>query len=230
MLQPLVELCWAQKPRDRPSFAEVVERPELAAAEQAQRGGTSGQDDAHLAEKVNAGLAMMQQVLKGQQDMRSDLKALRQLSEAQFETLSTLMQGADKLAPKLICFLPAVECKQQGTLKAWLGKLRQPKDWFNQRVRIFFIDPVTLALAQTNPDGDCNGQGFELVFPKAWVAKAMPYVKLGLTVLKVAAVAGKLGGIRRYNHAAVAYTENVARSVKYMEEVRASGRAACPLM
>ena len=80
-------------------------------------------------------------------------------------------------------------------VKAWLGKLRQPKDWFNQRVRIFFIDPVTLALAQTNPDGDGNGQGFELVFPKAWVAKAMPYVKLGLTVLKVAAVAGKLGGI-----------------------------------
>lgn len=40
---------------------------------------------------------------------------------------------------------------------------------------------------------------------------------------------GKLGGIRRYNHAAVAYTENVARSVKYMEEVHVGCRTAVVL-
>ena len=45
-------------------------------------------------------------------------------------------------------------------------------------------------LAPTN-----GGKGFEVVFPKEWVAKALPYVKVGLTVLKVAAIAGKLSGI-----------------------------------
>ena len=87
-------------------------------------------------------------------------QALSMLS-AQSKMLTTLLQGVDKLAPKLICFLPAVEYK-----KGWLGTLKSPKDWFNQRVRIFFIDPLTLTLAKTN-----DGNGFELDFPKDWVAR-----------------------------------------------------------
>jgi hypothetical protein len=47
-----------------------------------------------------------------------------------------------------------------------------------------------LRLADTN-----GGEGFEIAFPRAWVAKALPYIKVGLTLVKVAAVAGKLGGI-----------------------------------
>jgi hypothetical protein len=57
-------------------------------------------------------------------------------------------------------------------------------------LQVFFIDPLWLSLAATN-----DGEGFEIVFPKAWVAKALPYVKISLTMLKVAAVAGKLSGL-----------------------------------
>ena len=76
----------------------------------------------------------------------------------------------------------------------WWEKALSPKDWLNQRVLVFFFDPIQLKLADTNPDDDGKGQGFEIVFPKAWVVKAMPYVKLGLAVLKAAAIAGRLSG------------------------------------
>ena len=115
---------------------------------------------------------------------------------AQFKMLSTLLEGVDKLAPKLICFLPAeLTAKDQPD---WLDKLKarvpHPRDWFTQRVRIFFFAPDLakpghFKLAATN-----EGEGFEVAFPKAWVAKAMPYVKLGLTVLKAAAAIGRLTG------------------------------------
>ena len=139
---------------------------------------------------LRRGSADRKQLLSGLREVGSDVKAILQMSEAHFKLLSTLMKGVDKLAPKLICFLPVVEYKKEGKVKGWLSTLKSPGDWFNQRVRIFFIDPITLTLAETN-----GGKGFELDFPKLWVAKAMPYVKLGLTLLKVAAVAGKLAGI-----------------------------------
>ena len=121
--------------------------------------------------------------------VHQDVKAIRALSEAHFKMLSTLLSGVDKLAPKLICFLP-VGFKQKGQLKSWVSRLKKsPKDWFNQRVLVFFFDPW-LRLADTN-----GGEGFEIAFPRAWVAKALPYIKVGLTLVKVAAVAGKLGGI-----------------------------------
>ena len=123
-------------------------------------------------------------IKSGLTEIKSDVKAIIQMSEAHFKMLSTLLSGVDKLAPKLICFLPVAENK------SWLHTFKNPKDWFKQRVRIFFIDPFELTLAETN-----GGKGFELDFPNDWVAKSLPYVKLGLTVLKVAAVAGRLGGI-----------------------------------
>ena len=63
-------------------------------------------------------------------------------------------------------------------------------DMLRTVMQVFFIDPIHFSLANTN-----DGNGFEIVFPKDWVAKALPYVKVGLTVLKVAAVAGKLAGL-----------------------------------
>lgn len=135
-------------------------------------------------------LAMQQQMAQDVRKIKTDVNAVLKLSEAHFRMLYTLLVGVDELAPKLICFLPAEDIKARGHLRGWLNKLTSPKDWFNQRVRIFFIDPITHAFAKTN-----NGDGFEIEFPKVWVARAMPYVKLGLTVLKVAVVAGKLGGI-----------------------------------
>jgi hypothetical protein len=73
-----------------------------------------------------------------------------------------------------------------------LRRLKTPKDWFSQRVRVYFFDPIGLRLAPTNVDEHGVAQGFELAFPKAWMKRAMPYVKLGLCALKVASVAGKV--------------------------------------
>ena len=163
----------------QPAYGDTVSKAFEAHAERMD------QKMDQLLQGQRRGSGRLKQLHREQQEMRSDLKAILQMGEAHFKMLSTLMHGVDKLAPKLICFLPAVEYK-----KGWLSALKSPKDWFNQRVRIFFVDPITLTLAQTN-----GGKGFELKFPKEWVAKAMPYVKLGLTLLKVAAVAGKLAGI-----------------------------------
>mmetsp|Transcript_20805 Transcript_20805/g.52819 ORF Transcript_20805/g.52819 Transcript_20805/m.52819 type:complete len:294 (-) Transcript_20805:228-1109(-) len=109
--------------------------------------------------------------------------------------LSTLLKGVDSVAPKLICFLPVSAVREDSADKnRWWRKALSPNDWLNQRVLVFFFDPIQLKLAATNPDAEGKGQGFEIAFPKAWVVKAMPYVKLGLTVLKAAAIAGRLSG------------------------------------
>ena len=112
-------------------------------------------------------------------------QVLKQL-KAQFQVLSTLLHGLDKLAPKLICFLP-VDAIGNGS-KKWSSKLN-PRSWLNTPVRLFFFDPIRLTLAPTN-----NGEGFVITYPKEWVVKAMPYIKLGLTTLKVAYIAGRLAG------------------------------------
>ena len=114
---------------------------------------------------------------------------------ANFKMLSTLLKGVDSVAPKLICFLPVSAVREGSTNKdQWWRKVLSPKDWLNQRVLVFFFDPIQLKLAATNPDAEGKAQGFEITFPKEWVVKAMPYVKLGLAVLKAAAIAGRLSG------------------------------------
>jgi len=125
------------------------------------------------------------ELLSSQEEIKVGIERLCKMGEAHFKMLSTLLKGVDELAPKLICFLPV----STGS-KGWLNTLKSPQDWLSQNVCIFFVDPISLQLAQTN-----DGEGFVLKFPKAWVARALPYVKLGLTMLKVAAVAGKLSGI-----------------------------------
>ena len=121
-------------------------------------------------------------------------QVLNQL-KAQFQVLSTLLHGVDKLAPKLICFLP-VDAIDNSSRK-WSSKvdLLNPRSWLNKSVRLFFFDPISLTLAPTNASEEFpNGEGFLLTYPKEWVAKAMPYIKLGLTTLKVAYIAGRLAG------------------------------------
>jgi len=122
-------------------------------------------------------------------------KAVEMLS-AQSTMLTTLLLGSHA-APKLVLFLPTAEESSSGKGKggSWLKKASKalsPADWLNHRVRVFFVDPITYEVAKTHPNKDGDAEGFELKFPKEWVAKAMPYVKLGLTVLKVAAAAGRL--------------------------------------
>jgi len=121
-------------------------------------------------------------------------QVLKQL-KAQFTVLSTLLHGVDTLAPKLICFLP-VDVIGKGS-KKWSSKVNslKPRSWLNKEVRLFFFDPIRLTLAPTNASEEFpNGEGFVLTYPKEWVAKAMPYIKLGLTTLKVAYIAGRLAG------------------------------------
>ena len=105
---------------------------------------------------------------------------------------STVLSGvAPKfLAPRLICFLPADGIDNTSN-QSFSTKIKsfKPRNLFNNKVRIFFFDPIRLTLAPTN-----NGEGFELTYPQEWVAKAMPYVKLGLITLKVAYIAGRLAG------------------------------------
>ncbi|KAL1495252.1 hypothetical protein AB1Y20_017113 [Prymnesium parvum] len=147
-------------------------------------------------------------------EVKSDVKVVLHLSEAHFKLLSTLLKGADRLAPKLICFLPT-KFKEKGKL---LDLIRHPKAWFSQRVRVFFVDPISLTLANTN-----GGDGFELVFPKDWVTKALPYVKVGLTVLKVAAVAGKLAGFPAIPDLKAVMGEWVDSQLEAVNELRSHG-------
>ena len=117
-----------------------------------------------------------------------------------FTMLSTLLKDVASVAPKLICFLP-VDAIQETNQERWWRMAFSPRDWLNQRILIFFVDPIRLTLAHTN-----GGKGFEMVFPKAWVVKVLPYVKLGLAVLKIAAIAGRLSGLPVPNIAGVAGT------------------------
>ena len=117
-------------------------------------------------------------------------KAIEMLSDIS-TMLTTLLLG-NQAAPKLVLFLPVAQVTGKGISS--LKKALSPKDWLNHRVRIFFVDPLTYTVAKTHPNDKGEAEGFELTFPKEWVVKAMPYIKLGLTALKVAAAAGKLTG------------------------------------
>ncbi len=117
--------------------------------------------------------------------------ALQRMEAKTIEMLTTLLLGT-QAAPKLVLFLPVAQVTGKGI--SWLKKALSPEDWLNHRVRIFFVDPLTYTVAKTNPNDKGEAEGFELTFPKEWVVKAMPYIKLGLTVLKVAAATGKLTG------------------------------------
>jgi len=147
-------------------------------------------------DEIKEGISKVREEQEKQNKMllRIDLKidqVLHQLS-VQLKVLSTVLSGvAPKfLAPRLICFLPADAFGNTSDQK-WLAKIKsfQPRNLFNETVRVFFFDPIRLTLAPTN-----GGEGFELTYPKEWVVKAMPYVKLGLITLKVAYIAGRLAG------------------------------------
>ena len=117
-----------------------------------------------------------------------------EMLSAQSTMLATVLLGT-QAAPKLILFLPVDQETGNGEgVSTWLKKALSPEDWLNHRVRIFFVDPLTYTVAKTHPNREGEAEGFELTFPKEWVVKAMPYVKLGLTGLKGAVAVGKLTG------------------------------------
>ena len=115
--------------------------------------------------------------------------------DAQFRMLSTMLKGVENSddVPQMICLVPVDE---KGPL--W-RKAFNPKNWFNQKVHVYFFDPIRLTHANTRDD-----QKIEILFAKEWVKKAMPYAKLGLTALKLAAIAGRLAGVPVPDFAGVA--------------------------
>ncbi|KOO30789.1 hypothetical protein Ctob_015928, partial [Chrysochromulina tobinii] len=194
--------------------AELREPPKLLGqrkpAPPANEGETGRAIEAALLEKMLADLKDLKDGQKDLKDGQKDLKdgqkevmgqlaqirltqdkAIEMLS-AHSTMLTTLLLGT-QAAPKLVLFLPVAQVTGKGI--SWLKKALSPKDWLNHRVRIFFVDPLTYTVAKTHPNDKGEAEGFELTFPKEWVVKAMPYIKLGLTVLKVAAAAGKLTGL-----------------------------------
>jgi len=74
-----------------------------------------------------------------------------------------------------------------------------PGSIFNDTLVMHFVDPVSLEFADTN-----GGDGFEITHPKKWVAKAAPYLSLGLAVLSAAAAVGRVAGFPVPNVAGVA--------------------------
>jgi len=194
--------------------AELREPPKLLGqrkpAPPANEGETGRAIEAALLEKMLADLKDLKDGQKDLKDGQKDLKdgqkevmgqlwqirltqdkAIEMLS-AHSTMLTTLLLGT-QAAPKLVLFLPVAQVTGKGV--SWLKKALSPKDWLNHRVCIFFVDPLTYTVAKTHPNDKGEAEGFELTFPKEWVVKAMPYIKLGLTVLKVAAAAGKLTGL-----------------------------------
>eukprot|EP00873_Tetraselmis_striata_P027970 jgi/Tetstr1/448234/TSEL_035522.t1 len=97
--------------------------------------------------------------------------------------MTTLLSHGAKSVPTLVLLLPH---QPQGGV---LGTLN-PKTWMTNQVAVFFVDPVDMTRAATN-----DGKGFILECPKELLVKAVPYLKVAATVLKAAALAGRLAGI-----------------------------------
>lgn len=88
-----------------------------------------------------------------------------------------------------------------------------PGSIFNDTLVVHFVDPVSLQFANTN-----GGHGFELTHPKRWVAKAAPYLSMGLAVLSTAAAVGRVAGFPVPNVAGTAkrYLDSSARQLAHL--------------
>ena len=123
-------------------------------------------------------------MISQQDHMISQLDNIQESLSSQTRMLATLLKGDHDL-PSLVCFLPAVSDSGTSNAMGWWHRGCRPADLFGTEVMLFFVDPITLTRA---------GPGFCLRFTKDWVVKAMPYLKVGLTTLKLAAFAGRLAG------------------------------------
>jgi hypothetical protein len=103
-------------------------------------------------------------------------------AQAQTRMLSGILTE-ERDVPSLLCFVPG-GAGAKG--RSWWTPATRPGEWLQQEVRVFFVDPVSL-------EWDAKS-GFSLMFTKEWVSDALPYIKVGLTALKIAAAAGRLAG------------------------------------
>ena len=187
ILVPLIERCWAQEPRDRPSFAEAAEAPELAIPKGAS--GAVGEGDAvladkmnALADKMNALLAMQQQLAGGMRDLGSEMRQMSSVVQANSSMLGALLQD-EHGCPRWLTLVPKSPGKSALSRAAeWL----KPKNWINKTVVLFFVCPVTKSAV---------GKGFELELPRDWVVKYGPAIRVGITLLKMGTAGARLAGL-----------------------------------
>ena len=149
-----------------------------------------------LAHNVCAGVqAIKQDVSKVQADVSKVLLTQQEaltILKAHSTMLTTLLRASAAIAPRYVVFMPAAAVVGAPSAASRLEWLASPKQWLSQRVHVFFVDPIRLRLAPTNEDAQGVARGFALDYPQKWVAKAMPYMQLGLTTLRVAGLAGRL--------------------------------------
>lgn len=93
--------------------------------------------------------------------------------------------------PTLVVIVPLPEGTRAkgdsllGSVKKWMAK---PLDaLLNKDARLFFVSEDSKRLADTN-----GGAGFEVRLTREWVKKAAPYLRIGMTVLRLAAQAARL--------------------------------------
>ncbi|KAG1668507.1 hypothetical protein FOA52_012101 [Chlamydomonas sp. UWO 241] len=87
----------------------------------------------------------------------------------------------DREVPSLLCFVPGVA---KG--RSWWNGATRPGEWLHQEVRVYFVCAVSMEWDEAS--------GFTLMFTKEWVMDALPYLKVGIIALKIAAAAGRLAG------------------------------------
>mmetsp|Transcript_8728 Transcript_8728/g.25158 ORF Transcript_8728/g.25158 Transcript_8728/m.25158 type:complete len:627 (-) Transcript_8728:126-2006(-) len=133
--------------------------------------------------KIDRMLSNQERMLRMQNRMQNQLDSVLGHLQAQARMLSTLIKG-DRQVPSLVCFLPVIGQSEDGR-RWWQGAAR-PSQWMNREVDLFFVEPVGLMWVQ--------GHSFRLKFQREWVTKAMPYIRVGLTVLKTASAASRLAG------------------------------------
>ncbi|KAG1677851.1 hypothetical protein FOA52_008615 [Chlamydomonas sp. UWO 241] len=110
------------------------------------------------------------------------LDVVLQRLQAHTRMLSSILTQ-DRAVPSLMFFLPG-GAGYKGRAR-WTLAMR-PSEWLQQEVRVFFVDPVSMEWDEKS--------GLTLIFTKEWVMDAMPYIKVGLVALKIAAAAGRLAG------------------------------------
>eukprot|EP00951_Prasinocladus_malaysianus_P008310 scaffold60107_cov18-Prasinocladus_malaysianus.AAC.2 len=136
----------------------------------------------------------------GEEELRKRISSLRQnmmsvkrrvnsvLSELRHQStaLCRLLTAADDTKPSLVCIVPCIDPKDKNIWRPWW---LDPEAWLTREVRLYFDDPITFQVANTN-----DGKGLSVQLKREWVAKAMPYLKVALSALQVAAAAGRLAG------------------------------------
>lgn len=111
-------------------------------------------------------------------------EALQKRLNENFNILSHVFREVSSTMPYLVLFLPMDKEKSKKKFIFPVGH------WLSTTVRLFFVDPVSLSRAKTN-----GNNGFPIEVPRAWFVTALPWIKVSLTALKVATIAGRLTGI-----------------------------------